>query len=315
MNIIQHNKKIVYATSFLFATILLFGAKSIYATENSCVDIKQNLRAGMADTGQNKDIFALQNFLYTYNYLKVKPTGYFGRLTEMAVKDFQYKEKIYSSGFVGAITRSKISSISCFTKNETIIQNQATTTPSATNTNNGLGLPYKSTNFYDWGSVWGNFSTSSSNLLTLKAEQTTTGAGAFLPNTVSWKNYKFSTNVYIGQASFSLISRYVDENNFIGCTFSGKYIEIIQKLNGKTEVVAFTIMQDYPYSNFFNTDINLSMRVDGKSVGCSLLGSSDNIAFNNIDDKLSTGGIGVQIWNNAVGIANAKIKSVLVEQI
>lgn len=297
----------------LFAVILLFSTKSTIAAENPCVEIYQNLRTGMSDKGQNKDVFNLQNFLYTYGYLKVKPTGYFGRLTEVAVKDFQYKEKIYSTGFVGTITRSKISSLSCKTINETVAQPQPTPTPVAQNKN--LGLPYQSSNFYDWSPVWGNLSTTSSNSLTLRAEQTTNGAGTFLPHSESWKNYKFSANVYVGQASVSLIGRYVDENNFIGCTFSGKYIEIIQKINGKTEVMAFTTMQDYPYPIFFNTDINISMRVEGKNVGCSLLGNSDNITFNNIDDKLSTGGIGVQIWNNAAGIANARINRVLIEQI
>ncbi|MFZ2522896.1 MAG: peptidoglycan-binding domain-containing protein [Minisyncoccia bacterium] len=319
MNFIHKNIILKYTSYALLATVLFFCAKSTYAAETSCVTISQNLRFGMTDTGSNSDIYLLQNFLYKNNYLKVKPTGYFGNLTKRAVTDFQFKEKIYTTGFVGTITRSKISSLSCKTNVENTNQVQATVIPTPTPTTptikKSLTLPYNSTNFFDWSTTWGNSSTSTNNVLALRAGQNTNGAGAFLPNTADWKNYKFLANIHIGQASVILISRYVDENNFIGCTFAGKYIEIIQRLNGNTEVMAFTTVTDYPNSIFFNFDINLLMQVNGKAVGCSLIGNSDNVSFNNINDKLSSGGVGIQIWDTAAGVANVKVKSVQVEQI
>ncbi len=313
-----YNKKTKYISQLFLATVLFLNAGNTYAVDIACIDISKNLRVGMRDTAQSSEVYSLQNFLFSRNYLKVSPTGYFGRITEKAVKDFQYNENIYSSGFVGTITRSKITSLTCKTKSEnTEVVQSATSTPTYTATSTAVKteLPYKSTDFTEWTTVWGDSSTTTSNLLMLYAGKATNGAQSLLQNTQHWKNYKLLTNVHVGQASISLITRYVDENNFIGCTFAGRYIEIIQKINGNTEVVAFTTVSDYPHSRFFNDDINLSTRVDGKTVGCTLVGNSDNVSFNNINDKLTSGGVGIQIWDTATGIANIKVKSVQIEQI
>lgn len=66
------------------------------ATETlSCPDLKRNLTKGMSGT----DVTALQNFLITRTHLEAGNTsGYFGVLTEAAVKQFQCKEMGICSG-------------------------------------------------------------------------------------------------------------------------------------------------------------------------------------------------------------------------
>jgi hypothetical protein len=131
-----------------------------------------------------------------------------------------------------------------------------------------------------------------------------------LLNSNEWTDYKQEIKVFVKQSAVIMISRYVDENNFLGCTFSGKYIEIFQKINGETKVVASTIIESSPYTNFFYNELNLSMRVKGKTVGCSSIGEDDNVAFENVDNRLLKGGIGIQTWVNAPGIANVELKNV-----
>ena len=62
----------------------------------------KNLTIGSTGT----DVTALQNLLIADGYLTAAPTGYFGGLTQAAVKKFQAAHKISpQSGYVGALTR------------------------------------------------------------------------------------------------------------------------------------------------------------------------------------------------------------------
>lgn len=84
-----------------------------------CFNLLQNLSYGYEDDVKNqKDgiIYTLQKFLKDIGYLKTEPTGYFGNLTRLAVKDFQWENGIESTGFVGPLTRAKMKAKSCSTK-------------------------------------------------------------------------------------------------------------------------------------------------------------------------------------------------------
>jgi peptidoglycan hydrolase-like protein with peptidoglycan-binding domain len=48
---------------------------------------------------KNDHVYELQEFLITNKYLKIKkPTGYFGKLTQTAVKKYQKAKKIKETG-------------------------------------------------------------------------------------------------------------------------------------------------------------------------------------------------------------------------
>jgi hypothetical protein len=55
------------------------------------------------------------------------------------------------------------------------------------------------------------------------------------------------------------------------------------------------------------------MRVQGKTVGCTIIGSGDNVSYTGVNDKLLKGGVGVQIWASTLGLASVDVKSVKVE--
>ncbi len=79
---------------------------------SSCASITHNLQYRSRDINTSGDVSTLQDFLQSQGYLNSEPTGYFGLLTQIAVKSFQTKVGILNSGYVGPITRAKISSVS-----------------------------------------------------------------------------------------------------------------------------------------------------------------------------------------------------------
>jgi len=312
------NKRYIYKILVLAViTVLIFPIGRVDSASLSCTNIASNLRV----KSRGLDVTKLQNFLNAHGYMKIKATGYFGGVTEKAVKEFQTKEGLASSGLVLNQTRSKVSDISCKTKALVTPETPAITTPVNAPTTPVVPvvsikkLPYTSSDFSDWRALWGKISTTTENVLEIKASETTNGAQAILSETSEWKDYKFTANVFVKQSTVTLIARYVDENNFLACTFSGKYVEILQKVNGQSKIVAYTVVHDAPYTSFFYNDINVSMRVNGNNVGCSLLGSDDNVTFSNVDSALLKGGVGLQSWVNGLGVANISLINVQISEI
>jgi hypothetical protein len=81
--------------------------------QDSCADIKIDLRYRSRDVGTNDDVSLLQDFLQTSGYSSSEPTGFFGVITLRSVKAFQKANNISPTGFVGPTTRAKIKYLSC----------------------------------------------------------------------------------------------------------------------------------------------------------------------------------------------------------
>ncbi len=58
-------------------------------------------------------VIQLQSFLSLYGYMQVWPTGYFGPITEAAVKSFQSASSIDIRGWAGPATRGKVAEMTC----------------------------------------------------------------------------------------------------------------------------------------------------------------------------------------------------------
>ena len=107
------NKSLI--TIFLSALLLLPSLSSAEVSDidplstSTCANLTVSLRYG----DQSKDVTILQDYLNSNGYLKVTPTGFFGRATFDAVKAFQAANDISTSGFVGPITRAKIQVLDC----------------------------------------------------------------------------------------------------------------------------------------------------------------------------------------------------------
>ncbi len=304
---------IVVISALSFGLGLFSVNEKVSAQEISCVALRNNLRVGSTDVNTNTEVTKLQKFLFSKGYMTISPTGYFGPITTKAVKDFQTIENISAIGIVGPATRARINAITCV---PALPEQPVVVAPITPPTEKPIQpivakLPYTSSNFMDWAGVWGNVSTTTEGNLLINATANTSGAQALLTKSNEWTNYKFTVNIFARQATVTLMARYIDENNFLACTYSGRYVEIIQKNNGISNVVNSTTVVEAPYTRYFYNDLNLAMTVKNKTISCSLLGD-DNIVYNNVDEKLQKGGIGIQVWSNSNGVANIEVKNVKV---
>lgn len=96
-------------TSFVLACAMSLTAVSFAQTSSSCVDLPSSLSRGM----ENKNVLALQNFLYAQGYLKATPNGYFGPGTFAAVKALQKSAGYSQVGIAGPATRAYIKIFTC----------------------------------------------------------------------------------------------------------------------------------------------------------------------------------------------------------
>ncbi len=84
--------------------------------DSTCVVINNNLSYKNRRNNNKDDVMSLQDFLSDKGYLKVDSiTGFFGKITEKAVSDFQRDNNLIANpeGFVGFGTRKKIQLLTC----------------------------------------------------------------------------------------------------------------------------------------------------------------------------------------------------------
>ncbi|MDQ3075870.1 MAG: peptidoglycan-binding protein [bacterium] len=145
-------------------------------SESTCVTLNSNMRYRDRDSNTNGEVSTLQDFLQSKGYLSTEPTGYFGLLTFKAVKYFQNENGIVpASGYVGHITRAKITEVTCANSSAIILQSSS---PS-TNYGNQISNNSTSTGLTSAGGNSLTISTSSSLLLSgctsTQGYSTTTG--------------------------------------------------------------------------------------------------------------------------------------------
>ncbi|MFZ2522527.1 MAG: peptidoglycan-binding domain-containing protein [Minisyncoccia bacterium] len=326
----KYNEFKVAKIAIILLVLTVFGAfYSEASAQVSCLYLPKTLKFGLK---QNKgEVIKLQDFLYKKGYLSIPPTGYFGKMTESAVKKFQIENGLEQVGVVGPLTRARINQISCLPQTislptsslpESQVAQTASPVPSQTpvvgqiisNQNKDIALPYTSSNFSDWKKSWGKVSTSSTSVL-VEANTDTYGAQTIFPSSNSLTDYRLNANIFVRRGSFILMARYVDDDNFLACSFGGRTVEIIQRIKGLSKTVASAYVSEMPNPTFFFSDINVSMSVIGKKVGCTVLGNQENVQYSNIDDSLLKGGIGIQNWNEALGVASLELKKVTLESI
>ncbi len=98
-----------------------------------CVDLSQEFGYGTNDKMKNREITALQAYLYDRGFLDVEPTGYFGPLTSFALRRFQYRNEIVVSGYVDIEVRDILREITC-EKTAIITYKEKPYSPSKTST-------------------------------------------------------------------------------------------------------------------------------------------------------------------------------------
>lgn len=94
--------KINYQSLALLAGVFLMTA--IYAPDAKAMDL---LEIG----AKGEQVREVQSYLYQLGYLRVKPTGYYGKLTKAAVIAFQIEHNLAVDGIVGIMTMSTLREI------------------------------------------------------------------------------------------------------------------------------------------------------------------------------------------------------------
>jgi peptidoglycan/xylan/chitin deacetylase (PgdA/CDA1 family) len=172
-------------------------------------------------------------------------------------------------------------------------------------------LPYQSGTFgFDWSSNWGSV-TRSGSTLSLRATASTTGAAGLLNGSRLWKDYAFDATVDWNQGEYvSLIARYrSDSETFLSCAFSTSTMMLEAHDNGKQTIIASA-----PYDAPTSTEgFKISMQVKGKNASCSAYGVS-------VEDTLKTsydhtGSLGLQIWDERLGVSSLDAQNISVHGI
>ncbi len=318
------------AILILFLWLIFSGfspGKTIGAETTVCVDLKSTINFGTNSISNKSSIILLQDFLRAQGYFTQASTGYFGPMTFKAVQSFQTAHHLMAVGSVGPLTRAEIKKASCtLPVSPPLSQIQTTTTTvkpeeqvaqiiTAPKKNSGKLLPYRADSFSDWRGAWGSVATTSSGTLLIKGTQTESSAEAFFPGSSEWTDYKYTASVSVSNGNIMLISRRVDDNNLLFCTFSGNIIEIQERIDGETTTVASTVVTDMSSSPYFQKALTVAMRVKGNTVGCSALGSEDNVTYNNVNSRLLKGGIAIETWFEVFGAATLELYNVNVEAI
>jgi len=301
-------------TSFLVLTglvalSLLVTERAVAASPMVCTILTSTLNVGSADVSGRTSVTMLQDFLRAQNFLSAKSTGYFGPMTQKAVKNFQTSQKLPAVGNVGPMTRAAIQKISCATAPAITPAPAPTVTPApqvqGTSTTAApipapaprATLPYQANTFPTWKGTWGSVTTTSSGTLRISATQGASGAEAIFPDGSEWTNYRYSASVIVSNGDITLISRYVDKDNFIGCTFNANWIGITERVNGVSRTVASATLPELSTSNFFPKYTSVAMRVSGKSIGCIEIGENDNLSYTLSDNSpLMKGTVGIETF-------------------
>ena len=80
----------------------------VQLTTNTPSTTKYQFSHNLTIESQGDDVTKLQTILNIAGFLKVSPTGYFGSMTQDAVKAYQAAHSITPTGFVGTITRGEL---------------------------------------------------------------------------------------------------------------------------------------------------------------------------------------------------------------
>jgi peptidoglycan/xylan/chitin deacetylase (PgdA/CDA1 family) len=165
-----------------------------------------------------------------------------------------------------------------------------------------------------WDNLYGSLYLKDNSLF-IGANASTTSSMAVLLGTDRLKNYTFKINAtwYKG-SSFTLVARYKDQKNYVGCSFSeyGRSVRLFYVINGETKNLGQSPQLGIPYMSPWENN-NLSIVVDGDRVECHrnnvwvLKGQIKNIE--------PLGGVGLKTYDKTLGYSLIAIKKMSITAI
>lgn len=298
--------------TFGILVVLMTLASASAADAAVCTDIKINLSKGYADRAPYREIASLQEFLRAEGYLRAAATGYYGAQTTAAVRAFQRAHGLEAVGNVGPMTRALIRAKSCTVPVVHTPSPHYIVYDSAHHPGMSSSLPYVADTFFDWKRSWGTVSNTANGDLKLQAVGSSTGAHAYYPDSDDWTNYKITAHVFVSNGDVTLYARRVDDNNFLGCTFSGNWVSLQERVNGTSRTLATSVVPNMPPGQYFQKSTSFAMKVKGNTVGCTAVGPFEDISYTlPSGHALTKGGIGIETWSR--GAAVLELQKISVE--
>ena len=173
----------------------------------------------------------------------------------------------------------------------------------------GKTLPFRDnfTSYQGWVKSWGQMAIVDKKLF-LGSQSTTTGALVFLDGSYYWKDYRFDVVAdFINGQTFSLISRFQDQKNYVSCVYTPEYVRLTLTLDGAQQLIA----NEKNDTGLLGMDKNIGMTVRGDNVNC--LANQTSVVSAQVDHIPAMGGVGVSSWDAEVGNSEMSVKEVTVQ--
>lgn len=166
-------------------------------------------------------------------------------------------------------------------------------------------LPYQDTFAENrgWISAWGTLDIGTRNLA-LQADHDASSASIFLDGTLLWDTYTFDASAAWQSGSISLLVDLIDARTYDACAFSAGSVRIQHTERGTTTVAA----EEKNPLIAFGPNVQIGARVHGDVIECTW----NYTSIIEVYDRSHSGGVGVQVWNPALGSASAQLSEVLV---
>lgn len=173
-------------------------------------------------------------------------------------------------------------------------------------------LPYQDNFGGDngWEKGWGIFNIENQRLV-LGKNTSTTGSMAVLDGAYLWKNYIFNAKMdWIKGENVSVLARYINDKNYIVCSFSDDKLRIEQYLGGKKRIVVEKkTLFEIPKRN-----VQLGIVANNDKVECLVNGNSVIYSYY-LSPALSHGGIGIKTWDPEINNSEVIVKNIDVTEI
>lgn len=99
-----------YYIAFLFISVSMISPVSSFAQSTASTSTHISIFHNLSYGKNNSHVVALQQLLQSFGFFpkNIIPTGYFGSVTLLAVKNYQKANGISATGFVGSLTRASL---------------------------------------------------------------------------------------------------------------------------------------------------------------------------------------------------------------
>jgi peptidoglycan/xylan/chitin deacetylase (PgdA/CDA1 family) len=154
-----------------------------------------------------------------------------------------------------------------------------------------------------WIPAWGALSIGRNNF-ELKATDSHSSASAFLDGSALWDDYGFDLTANWQSGHIFALADVIDSSTYDACVYSRGEVRIQSTVRGQTRTLVAKKVPAIAYSD----SARLGIRVHGATIECTW----DYASVLESYERKHAGGVGVQVWNETLGVAEAQVSSVIV---